>query len=227
MDISRVFLILGTLFITISIGNPTLAFKPGAKPCAPPRLAILQHAPEIVVKEYSANIKIIGSTAEVNAKIKLIYTGDLPKTYDFSLYIFSKQAKVLLNDKPFKYSYQNKEFSYTFAGCSELVIRADYQVDINYLFSGPPGPWVCGYVLEVGGGVSEGVEGKEKDKWLWRQQKKIAVCEVNVECPSDFQLSGLALKPLETDGRLLYSLKNRDQYGCPFVTFSKKEKKKK
>ena len=212
----RYYILIGIIFLTI---NSVYAFRPGPM-AGISKLYILQNSSEISVEEYRGDIKISESVAEVSTQIKLKYTGETSKKFNFSLYIRKEQVDVLLNGELFNYNYQNRDFDYTFNPNEELVIKANYNLSTSYTFSGPPGPWLKGYAFEV-------------DRFPVREQrwgsKVISICEINVEFPNDFKVDPEPMKyyhdwveepKIERLGnKIIYSLKTKSE--CPYLTFSK------
>ena len=215
----KYYILIGVIVLTIASINSTYAFSP-APMAGVPELYILQDSSEIIVEEYISDIKISESTAKVSAQIKLKYIGEIQRKFNFSLYIRKEQVDILLNDELFNYSYQNRDFTYTFNPKEEFIIKTSYDLPISHTFSGPPGPWERGYAFKIDNYPIR------EERW---KSKTISVCEINISFPSDFRVDP---EPTEYSrdwiedpiiekigNRMSYSLKTRSE--CPHLTFSK------
>ncbi|MBN1754650.1 hypothetical protein JW877_00415 [bacterium] len=170
------------LLLTLLI-IPAEAFKPALPPNAP-KIWLEYFSPETQV-EFTflyLHVEIKDSNALVHMDLYL--HGTLMDSMYINFFNRTRETDFFINGTRYKYSYQSEKLLYYSYYDDVIKISTSYNMPLRYTFSGPPGPWKKGYLLELSGPL---VENEIHGNPIMPKSML-----VSVQAPKDYQFQGEA-----------------------------------
>jgi len=179
---------LGLLLVLIVFDN-SLAFRPMPPP-GTPKINIKEGEIDLLeIQLFSVNAKVSESFADVQGEIELKYLGDSNMEYLLEFFFTGGyfrggdtgfSSKIEINKSKYEFEGRSCTIDYTFEPEETMQINYVYRVNLDYVFSGPPSPWIKGECFEV-------------DAWLFYSKsmpiflKIPKYSEIYVEVPNYFE----------------------------------------